>query len=328
MEAMARGLALRHLGVAGAAAGEGQGSQEGGAEPSEPPEPDIPDLLEVRSAVRSQGRGTRQSIVVEEIRHLTDFLLVHSARGRGRVAVLHYADEMTPPAANALLKILEEPPPQAALLLSARPSGKFPATILSRVRVHRLQRCTLEAAVAWMGQSGGGAPACEERWLPLLWSLACGVPERFEQLAQTQGDELVAGICRDLAQLGGGDRPAGEVAEQWAKERPTERLDLCYGLFAHLLRARHGDRSQLELYPSGSHSAELEQALSAVPTLGLAQLAERLQLAISRCGSRQVGGRALAGEWIREGGPQRLDWSLREFLEALARAPARAAARA
>lgn len=61
----------------------------------------------------------------------------YSAKGRG-VAVLH-ANNFTPEAQNILLKILEEPPNEAVILLSADSDKNFLPTILSRCQVERLE---------------------------------------------------------------------------------------------------------------------------------------------------------------------------------------------
>ena len=50
-------------------------------------------------------------------------------RGRAKVAVIYPAELMNPAAANALLKTLEEPPPETYLLLVAHQPGRVPATL-------------------------------------------------------------------------------------------------------------------------------------------------------------------------------------------------------
>ena len=73
-----------------------------------------------------------KQLLIEQIRALCDQLALKSYRGGYKVAIVTGADLMTENAANALLKTLEEPPPQSLLILcSARPS-RLPATIVSR----------------------------------------------------------------------------------------------------------------------------------------------------------------------------------------------------
>lgn len=83
------------------------------------------------------GRLSAQ-ITVDEIRRLLSFFHMSAAEGGRRVAIIDAADDMNPAAANALLKVLEEPPADALILLIAhQPAGLLP-TIRSRCRTLRL----------------------------------------------------------------------------------------------------------------------------------------------------------------------------------------------
>ena len=96
-----------------------------------------PGLKLIRRSLNDQGR-LRQVISVEDVRALRDFFGLSATEGGRRVVIVDAADEMNPNAANALLKLLEEPPAGAVLLLVAhQPSALLP-TIRSRCRVLRL----------------------------------------------------------------------------------------------------------------------------------------------------------------------------------------------
>lgn len=83
------------------------------------------------------GRLSAQ-ITVDEIRRLLSFFHMSAAEGGRRIAIIDAADDMNPAAANALLKVLEEPPAGAVILLVAhQPAGLLP-TIRSRCRTLRL----------------------------------------------------------------------------------------------------------------------------------------------------------------------------------------------
>ena len=83
------------------------------------------------------GRLSAQ-ITVDEIRRLLSFFHLSAAQGGWRVAIIDAADDMNPAAANALLKVLEEPPADALILIVAhQPAGLLP-TIRSRCRTLRL----------------------------------------------------------------------------------------------------------------------------------------------------------------------------------------------
>ena len=76
---------------------------------------------------------------VDEVRKIEPLFRRSAAEGGWRIAIIEDADAMTEPAQNALLKILEEPPPGAILLLTAQVAGRLLPTIRSRVRTLHLE---------------------------------------------------------------------------------------------------------------------------------------------------------------------------------------------
>ena len=69
-----------------------------------------------------------------------------TSHGGWRTVIVDAADEMNVNAANALLKLLEEPPPRTILLLVAHVPSRLPPTIRSR-----------SARGPGAGRGGGGA---------------------------------------------------------------------------------------------------------------------------------------------------------------------------
>ena len=82
---------------------------------------------------------------VDEIRKLNGFFGMTSGAGGWRVAIVDSADEMNDNAANALLKLLEEPPARAMVLVLSSTPGRLLPTIRSRCQ--RLVLRTLDGAV-------------------------------------------------------------------------------------------------------------------------------------------------------------------------------------
>ena len=93
----------------------------------------------------------RSEIVVDDVRGLGEFMHMTPAMGDWRVAIVDAADEMNRNAANALLKILEEPPPNAVLLIVAHAPGRLLPTIRSRCRRLALQPLADETVIALLG---------------------------------------------------------------------------------------------------------------------------------------------------------------------------------
>ena len=73
-------------------------------------------------------------IKIEKIRELTGYLSLSSANSGVKVALIKDADKMNKSAANALLKVLEEPKKNKVIVLTSSNSGILPPTILSRVQ--------------------------------------------------------------------------------------------------------------------------------------------------------------------------------------------------
>ncbi|WP_337844162.1 DNA polymerase III subunit delta' [Thermus sp.] len=95
-----------------------------------PPFPfEHPDLLEI--APKGKALRGRAEIPLEEVEPLFAWLSTHP-RGQAKVAVLDGAHLLTPAAANALLKLLEEPPAYARLILITPSRDTLFPTLASR----------------------------------------------------------------------------------------------------------------------------------------------------------------------------------------------------
>lgn len=79
-------------------------------------------------------RAPSRDIKVDQVRALHGFLSVATHRTRSRVVLLDPLDALNDIAANALLKMLEEPPPATVFVLIGEHLGRVPATIVSRCR--------------------------------------------------------------------------------------------------------------------------------------------------------------------------------------------------
>ena len=103
------------------------------------------DLLTIERAWDAKRKRLRGEIVVDDVRRIAAFMHLTPAEGGWRVVVLDGAEDLSRNAANALLKVLEEPPPRAILLLVCSAAGRLLPTIRSRCR--RLRLPALEDAV-------------------------------------------------------------------------------------------------------------------------------------------------------------------------------------
>ncbi len=126
------------------------------------PEADMETEAEPRG---DEGKKASTQIRIEQIRALEDFVFVGGHRKGARVVVIDPAEAMNAAAANALLKILEEPPASVYFILVSSQWRRLLPTIRSRCRMVRLPRPGADEARAWLSKSGGAQAA---ELLPLL----------------------------------------------------------------------------------------------------------------------------------------------------------------
>jgi DNA polymerase-3 subunit delta' len=98
-----------------------------------------PGLLVIRRPYDSKSKRFAATIPVDEVRRIRSFLTHTPDVGQWRVVIVDSADELNASAANALLKSLEEPPPQTVFLLVSAQPGRLLATIRSRCRTFAFQ---------------------------------------------------------------------------------------------------------------------------------------------------------------------------------------------
>ena len=110
-----------------------------------------PDLLVLERTINEKTGKLRQDIQVDDVRRTVAFFGSTAGEGGWRIAIVDAVDELNPSGANALLKILEEPPRRAALLLVSRSAARLLPTMRSRCRVlalRPLDAADVEKAIA------------------------------------------------------------------------------------------------------------------------------------------------------------------------------------
>ena len=121
----------------------------------------LPEALrppEAREA-SSGERKPSQQILIDEIRGLRDFINLTAHQSGGKTVVLYPAETLHTNAANALLKSLEEPPPNTRFMLVAHRPSYLPATIVSRCQQVALPTPSAQIAEQWLREQGVTEPA-------------------------------------------------------------------------------------------------------------------------------------------------------------------------
>lgn len=106
-----------------------------------------------------RGSGSGGIIKVEQIRAARAALYETSLSAAGRVQIVYGAHKMNPASANALLKILEEPPPGVLFILTAPGAGSVLPTIRSRCRLYTVAPLPQADCAALLRAE---YPACDE----------------------------------------------------------------------------------------------------------------------------------------------------------------------
>jgi len=116
-----------------------------------------PDILELQPPEKKQRIGIDQ---VREVIRQAQFTPVQSAR---KVCLIPRAEALTPEAANALLKLMEEPPRDLAFVVLAEHPSELLPTIVSRCRLVRVPAKPVGASVARLVEAGHSEQDAE--WL-------------------------------------------------------------------------------------------------------------------------------------------------------------------
>ena len=234
-------------------------------------------FLHLRRTYDDKGKRMRQAITVDEARGLKSFFALSAADGGRRVVLVDAADDMNVSAANAILKVLEEPPEGVVFLLISHQPGRLLPTIRSRCRVLRCETLAPEDIARALPEDASETTSPEA-----LGELAAGSVGDAAQLSQREGLATYAEIVSLLGQAPSIDRSrALKLAESAAGRQDEERFDLLVRLIdqflARLAKTGAGRPPIVEAAPgeaqvltklaatpeAARHWADLQQSLGA-----------------------------------------------------------------
>ncbi len=195
-------------------------------------------LLVLERTLNERG-VLRTAISVEDARKTVTFFGATAAGGGWRVCIVDTVDELNANSANALLKVVEEPPPRSLFLLLSNAPARVLATIQSRCRKLMLRPLAVtevvRAAAAATGQPESdpgllkAAEASEGsvgRALILLGGSALGLQERTTQLLKSLPNVDPRALHALGDALAGNDRTTLaafiDTVERWLIERLGE----------------------------------------------------------------------------------------------------------
>ncbi len=176
-----------------------------------------PGCLLIRRAWDADRKKLKAQITVDEVRKLNSFFGLSAAEGGNRVVIVDSADEMNPSAANALLKVLEEPPSRSVLILISHQPARLLPTIRSRCRTLRLAPLAAEPLAKALAQA-----EVEVADAAAIGELAAGSAGDALQLIALDGPETYARLVMLMQQAPNMDRPAARAFAETAAARGAE----------------------------------------------------------------------------------------------------------
>ena len=234
-----------------------------------------PDFRLLERIENKSGTGLAHSISVEQVRGLAELFAVTPALSPWRAVVIDTVDELEKSAANALLKMLEEPPANCLFLLVSHVPGRLLPTIRSRCRRLEFQPLDDDAMTSILAQEPFEFDAAElARILPLArGSVARALAYASLDLAPLE--EAALAILRD------GDRDnarrsklAQALGLKAAADRYAAFLDMAPALIAREARQMDGAarRRALDAYGRARETSRVAPRLSLDPAATVFQL--------------------------------------------------------
>ena len=170
-----------------------------------------PDYLSIAPVLDDNKSG---QIKIDQIRAMVPFMAHKPARGGFRVTVIDSMEEVNRNGANAMLKLLEEPPENSVILIVSSRPGQLPPTIRSRCRVVRLS--PLDALSC--------RDVLKKKWhdsnlkqVELLAQLCVGAPGRAISLAESGAADCYQVACSLLAEPKLNVRAMAALTSKWGR---------------------------------------------------------------------------------------------------------------
>ncbi len=216
------------------------------------------DLKVLERRVNDKTKRLQGEIVIDTIREVADFLHLTAGEGGWRVVLVDEAETLNRNAANAMLKLLEDPPPHSIWLLVCNAPGRLPITVRSRCRRLDLSRLSDAVVDDWVAKQ---MPELAPRERARLVAIAEGSIGRALLLAGANGGALAEHVTEALAAPVAPARAAA-IADAVAKAEDGFAIfmDLLRRALAAELRLRARDATPLP--PSLAGRAALWQELA------------------------------------------------------------------
>ena len=234
-----------------------------------------PDLRILERLENERTGNLARNISVDQVRGLGDLFELTPALSPWRVVIIDAADDLEGSAANALLKMLEEPPANCLFLLVAHAPGRLLPTIRSRCRRLEFQRLDDDAMAAILAAGEADIPAGKRQKIIAMAAGSAGRALAFAALDLAPLEEKALSILRE------GDPTnarrselAGELGKKGAGDRYAAFLELVPTIVAREARGATGGRRAraLDAYARARELAAIAPRVSLDPAATVFQL--------------------------------------------------------
>jgi len=234
-----------------------------------------PDLRLLERLPRERAEGLARNITVDQVRELGDLFDLTPALSDWRVVVIDCADDLEKSAANALLKMLEEPPANCLFLLVSHAPGRLLPTIRSRCRRLDFQKLGDDVMASILEQALPGKSSDERERVIALAAGSAGRVLALADLNLAPIEEAALSIMREGDPTNGRrSELAGELGKKAAADRYAAFLELLPSLVAGEARRLDGEGREraLDAYGRTRELAAIAPRLSLDPAATVFQL--------------------------------------------------------
>ena len=234
-----------------------------------------PDFRWVERLVNEKTGNLNRNIKVDQIRGLGEFLGLSAALSAWRVVVIDTVDDLETEGANALLKMLEEPPPNTLFLLVSNAPGRLLPTIRSRCRRLDFQKLDDDAMTSILAEHAPAIGGKERERIIAMSFGSAGRALAFAELGLAKLEDSALAILRQgdptnarRAEL------ANELGKKGAAERYAAFLELAPSLIAREASALDGPHQEraLDAYAKARELAVVAPRVSLDPAATVFQL--------------------------------------------------------
>jgi len=234
-----------------------------------------PDMRRLERLVNEKTGNLNRNIKVEQIRELGEFLSLSAALSPWRVVIIDTLDDLEPSGANALLKMLEEPPPNTLFFLVSHAPGRLLPTIRSRCRRLDFQALEDDAMTSILEARAPDLKPAERQRVVAASFGSAGRALAFAELGLAKLEDAALAILRqgDPTNARRSDL-ASELGKKAAADRYAAFLDLAPSLIAREARVLEGPPREraLDAYAKARELAAVAPRVSLDPAATVFQM--------------------------------------------------------